>query len=73
MVAVLEMYVSGWIVGTCVVALAGLESWRAAALFPQSAAIDLCPRLQFSLLALRMKVSSSPEPLIHGHTQIVHR
>lgn len=42
-------------------------SWRAAALFLQSAVFDLSPRLWASLLAMRMKVSVSPDPLIHGH------
>lgn len=45
-----------------------LASLKAAALFPQSAVLDLSPRLQASLLATRIKVSVSPDPLIHGQT-----
>lgn len=46
----------------------GFAGWRAPALFPQSAVLDLNPRLQDSLLVMRMKLSLSPDPLIHGQT-----
>lgn len=60
----------------CATCLVGLWAWRAAALFPQSATLDLSPRLQDSLLVMRMRLAMSPDPLIHGRiptdsTQII--
>ncbi len=50
---------------TCACGFGGFVCWRAAALFPTvciKKVFDLNPRLWASLLAMRMKVSVSPDP-----------